>query len=98
MPLNIRIGTGRDVGIATFLVGAAELAVLFTQAFDAGFQRRLKAFLAGQFTENALHIALTIFELAPVFGQVRRLLAAQQDVFPLLHLHLELQVGLIDQL
>ncbi|MNC00562.1 hypothetical protein D3C75_478930 [compost metagenome] len=45
-----------------------------------------------------MHIALTLLELPPVLAQVSRLLAAQQDVFPLLHLHLELQVGFIDQL
>ncbi|MNP61699.1 hypothetical protein D3C76_1569140 [compost metagenome] len=45
-----------------------------------------------------MDITLTLLELLPVFLQVRRLLAAQQDVFPFLHLHLELQVGLVDQL
>ena len=69
-----------------------------TQAFDAGLELRLDALLPGQFAEDALHVALTVFELLPVFVQVRRLLATQQDVFPFLNLHLELQVGFIDQL
>ncbi len=93
-----RVTAGGDVGIAAFLVGRAELAVFVTQAFDAGFQARLDAALASQFAEDFLYVALTIFELAPVLGQIRRLLAAQQDVFPFLHLHLELQVGFVDQL
>jgi hypothetical protein len=74
------------------------LAVLVAQPFDARFQLRLDALLPGQFAEDVLHIALTLLELLPVFVQVSRLLAAQQDVFPLLYLHLELQVGFIDQL
>ncbi|MNM95442.1 hypothetical protein D3C81_1078870 [compost metagenome] len=93
-----RIATSRYVGIAALLVGSAEQTMFFTQTFDAVFQARLDAFLAGQFTEDVLHIALTILELTPIFGQIRRLLAAQQNVFPFLHLHLELQVGLVDQL
>ncbi|MNP13802.1 hypothetical protein D3C76_1060980 [compost metagenome] len=69
-----------------------------TQALDAALELRLDTLLRGQLTEDVLHIALTPLELPPVLAQVRRLLAAQQDVFPFLHLHLELQVGFIDQL
>ena len=93
-----RVTTGSDEGVTAFLVRGAELTMLVTQSLDAGFQRRLEALLIRQLAENPLHIALAIFKLAPVFAQVSRLLAAQQDVFPLLYLDLELQVGFVDQL
>ena len=93
-----RVGAGGQVGIAALLVGNAELLVFLTQVLDTLAQRRVTGGLGDQPRENALYIALPILELAPIFLQVLRLLAAQQHVFPFLHLHLELQVGLIDQL
>ena len=41
---------------------------------------------------------LTVLELFPVFIQLCRFLASQEDVFPFLNLNLELEVGFIDQL
>ncbi|CNK92655.1 Uncharacterised protein [Mycobacterium tuberculosis] len=72
--------------------------MLLAQGLDAPTQDRVAGSLGDQSAEDALHIALTVLELAPVFLHVLRLFAAQQHVFPFLHLHLELQVGLIDQL
>lgn len=58
--------TGGDIGIATFLVTAAQLTVFVTQTFDASLEFAVQAFLAGQFAEDPLHVALTVFELLPV--------------------------------
>jgi len=74
------------------------LLVLQAQGFDASAQRRVAAGLGDQASEDTLHIALAVLELAPIFLHILRLLAAQQHVFPFLHLHLELQVGFVDQL
>ncbi|MND97284.1 hypothetical protein D3C80_896020 [compost metagenome] len=93
-----RVTTGGHERVPALLIGRAQLAMFVTQALDAALELRLYALLRGQFAKDVLHIALTPLELPPVLAQVRRLLAAQQDVFPFLHLHLELQVGFIDQL
>jgi len=77
-------------------VGLAKLAMAITQLL----QRCLELFLAAvdQLPEQLLNLLLTGLELLPVLVQLGRLAAAQQHVFPLLHLDLELQVGFIDQL
>ncbi|MNF64669.1 hypothetical protein D3C84_464090 [compost metagenome] len=95
---HCRIAPGGQVCVTPLLIGHAQHPMLFTQAFDSGLERRVDCRLTGQLAEDVLHIALTVLELLPVLVQVGRLLAAQQDVFPLLYLRLELQVGLIDQL
>jgi alpha-acetolactate decarboxylase len=64
-----------DIGIATFLVSAAQLTVFVTQAFDAGLELALESFLVSQFAKDPLYVALTVFELLLIFIQVCRLLA-----------------------
>ena len=93
-----RVAAGGKVGVAAFAVGLAELAVLIAQTRYLGLELRVVAGVLLQAAEHVLHGALLLLELAPVLVQVGRLLAAQQDVLPLLHLDLEGQVGLVDQL
>ncbi len=93
-----RIATGGNVSVTAFAVGHAEGAVLVAQSVDLGFGRGVQPVHCTQAAEGVLHLAFLVFELRPELVAVGRLFAAQQHVLPFLHLNLELQVGLIDQL
>ncbi len=93
-----RIGTAGHIGIAALLVGRTQLPVLIRQALHPALEGGVQPGGLHQLAEDALHIALAVFELLPVLVQLLGLLAPQQYVLPLLYLALELQVGLVDQL
>nr|WP_235668767.1 hypothetical protein [Pseudomonas savastanoi] len=88
----------RDECITASAIGSAQCAVRLLQCLHLAFQRLIGAFHFCQQAQRTLHLAFLLFELPPEFVAVCRCLAAQQNVFPLLDLNLELQVGLINQL
>ena len=93
-----RIGTAGHIGITGLLVGLAKGQMLLGQTLDPALERGIQAGDLYQLAKDVLHVALAILELLPVLVHFLGLLASQQHVLPLLHLDLELQVGLVDQL
>ncbi len=92
------VGAGGDVVVQALAVGNPKGAVLVTQTFDLSRQRGIVRAQHEQVAEDLLYLGFLSFELAPETGASIELLAAQQYVLPFLNLHLELEVGLVDQL
>ncbi len=93
-----RVAAGGDEGVQALAVGAAQRSMLVAQALDLSGQLRFVGTQHEQIAKNLLHLGFLCLELAPVAVAIFELLAAQQHVLPFLHLHLELEVGLVDQL
>ncbi|WP_419149716.1 hypothetical protein [Pseudomonas syringae] len=68
------------------------------QHLNLAFQRGVSAFHIRKLAQCALHLALLFLELPPVLVTLDRRFSTQQDVFPLLNLNLELQIGVVNQL
>ena len=94
-----RVGTGCNERLVALAVGRTHAAVFVAQLFDLLLERAVLLLVGAdqQFAEDALHPAFLGLELAPVLVPLRRVLAAQQNVLPFLDLHLEFDVGPIDQ-
>ncbi|GBH17495.1 hypothetical protein KPSA3_03463 [Pseudomonas syringae pv. actinidiae] len=88
----------RDKCITAAAVRRTQRTVCLLQCLHLAFQRCIGAFHVRQQSQCALDLALLLFKLPPELVPVSRCLAAQQHVFPLLNLDLELQVSLINQL
>ncbi|RMV39449.1 hypothetical protein ALP11_05659 [Pseudomonas syringae pv. papulans] len=84
--------------ITTGPVGRTQRLVCLLQRLHLAFQHRVGAVHFSKPTQRALHLALLLFELPPVLVALGGCFATQQDVFPLLDLNLELQVGFVHQL
>ena len=90
------VGTRRHISIAALLISHPQQAMLVTQALDTRLELWRDARLSRQLPQDALYLTLALFELSPVFVQFCGLFATHEDIFPLLNLHFELQVGFID--
>ena len=80
-------------------IGQPEFLMFITQAPHLGNQLLILP-LPGQLAQLRQRLVdrtLLLFKPGPILGQSLRILAAQQDIFPLLNLALELQIGPLNQ-